>query len=112
MLVKTTIFFYSITNANIAKGECKGKRKSHFRFDYVEPPPIFYKYKDLFLYGEIFSLVRTERRAVSRGMKGKGEGKRQAEEPEFFRLSLCDSSQCYSLTFARFTLPAVWTSTT
>ena len=97
---------------NIVKGECKGKRKSHFRFDYVEPPPIFYKYKDLFLYGEIFSLVRTERRAVSRGMKGKGERKRQAEEPEFFRLSLCDSSQCYSLTFARFTLPAVWTSTT
>ena len=46
------------------------------------------------------------------GMKGKGERKRQAEEPEFFRLSLCDSSRCYSLTFARFTLPAVWTSTT
>ena len=73
--------------SNIAKGECKGKRKSHFRFDYVEPPPIFYKYKDLFLYGEIFSLVRTERRAVSRGMKGKGERKRQAEEPESDRKS-------------------------
>ena len=97
---------------NIAKGECRGKRKSYFRFDYVEPSPIFYKYKDLFLYGEIFSFVRTEQRVVSRGMKGKGERKRQAEEPEFFRLSLCDSSQCYSLTFARFTLPAVWTSTT
>ena len=40
MLVKTTIFFYSITNANIAKGECKGKRKSYFRFDYAEPHPI------------------------------------------------------------------------
>ena len=37
MLVKTTIFFYSITNANIVKGECKGKRKSYFRFDYAEP---------------------------------------------------------------------------
>lgn len=72
----------------------------------------YYKYTNLFLYGEIFSFVRTEQRVVSRGMKGKGERKRQAEEPEFFRLSLCDSSQCYSLTFARFTLPAVWTSTT
>ena len=40
MLVKTTIFFYSITNANIVKGECKGKPKSHFRFDYAEPHPI------------------------------------------------------------------------
>ena len=40
MLVKTTIFFYSITNANIAKGEHKGKPKSHFRFDYAEPHPI------------------------------------------------------------------------
>ena len=39
-LVKTTIFFYSITNANIVKGECKGKRKSYFRFDYAEPHPI------------------------------------------------------------------------
>ena len=46
MLVKTTIFFYSITNANIVKGECKGKRKSHFRFDYAEPHPIFYKYSE------------------------------------------------------------------
>ena len=42
LLVKTTIFFYSITNANIAKGECKGKRKSYFRFDYAEPHPIFF----------------------------------------------------------------------
>ena len=24
------------------KGECKGKRKFHFRFDYAEPHPIFY----------------------------------------------------------------------
>ena len=40
MLVKTTIFFYSITNANIAKGERKDKRKSYFRFDYAEPHPI------------------------------------------------------------------------
>ena len=40
VLVKTTIFFYSITNANIVKGECKGKRKSYFRFDYAEPHPI------------------------------------------------------------------------
>ncbi|HAC13077.1 MAG TPA: hypothetical protein DCE67_05315 [Barnesiella intestinihominis] len=40
LLVKTTIFFYSITNANIVKGECKGKRKSYFRFDYAEPHPI------------------------------------------------------------------------
>ena len=36
MLVKTTIFFYSITNANIAKGEHKGKPKSHFRLGYAE----------------------------------------------------------------------------
>ena len=40
LLVKTTIFFYSITNANIAKGERKDKRKSYFRFDYAEPHPI------------------------------------------------------------------------
>ena len=46
LLVKTTIFFYSITNANIVKGECKGKRKSYFRFDYAEPHPIFYKYSE------------------------------------------------------------------
>ena len=25
----------------IAKGESRGKRKSHFRFDYAEPHPIF-----------------------------------------------------------------------
>ena len=25
------------------KGECRGKPKSHFRFDYAEPHPIFYK---------------------------------------------------------------------
>ena len=41
LLVKTTIFFYSITNANIAKGERKDKRKSYFRFDYAEPNLIF-----------------------------------------------------------------------
>ena len=40
LLVKTTIFFYSITNANIVKGERKGKPKSYFRFDYAEPHPI------------------------------------------------------------------------
>lgn len=28
----------------IAKGERKGKRKSHFQFDSAEPHPIFYKY--------------------------------------------------------------------
>ena len=28
------------------KGECKGKRKSYFRFDYAEPHPIFYKYSE------------------------------------------------------------------
>ena len=27
--------------ANIVKGECKGKRKSHFRLDYAEPNSIF-----------------------------------------------------------------------
>ena len=27
--------------ANIVKGECRGKRKSCFRFDYAEPQPIF-----------------------------------------------------------------------
>ena len=46
MLVKTTIPFYSTTNANIAKGERKGKPKSYFRFDYAEPHPIFYKYSE------------------------------------------------------------------
>jgi hypothetical protein len=40
LLVKTTIPFYSTTNANIAKGERKGKPKSYFRFDYAEPHPI------------------------------------------------------------------------
>ena len=25
----------------IAKGECRGKRKIHFRFDYAEPHPFF-----------------------------------------------------------------------
>lgn len=25
----------------IAKGECRGKRKFHFRFDYAEPQPVF-----------------------------------------------------------------------
>ena len=25
---------------NIAKGECRGKRKSYFRLGYAEPPPI------------------------------------------------------------------------
>ena len=28
------------------KGECRGKPKSHFRFDYAEPHPIFYKYSE------------------------------------------------------------------
>ena len=28
------------------KGERKDKRKSHFRFDYAEPHPIFYKYSE------------------------------------------------------------------
>ena len=37
MLVKTTIFFYSITNANIAKGERKDKRNLISGFDYAEP---------------------------------------------------------------------------
>ena len=46
LLVKTTIPFYSTTNANIAKGERKGKRKSHFQFDSAEPHPIFYKYSE------------------------------------------------------------------
>ena len=36
LLVKTTIPFYSTTNANIAKGERKGKPKSHFRLGYAE----------------------------------------------------------------------------
>ena len=31
---------------NITKGECKGKRKSYFRFDYAEPHHIFYKYNE------------------------------------------------------------------
>ena len=31
---------------NITKGECRGKRKFHFRFDYAEPHPIFYKYSE------------------------------------------------------------------
>ena len=29
---------------NIAKGECRGKRKSYFRIGSAEPYPIFYKY--------------------------------------------------------------------
>ena len=29
---------------NIAKGECRGKRKSCFRIGSAEPYPIFYKY--------------------------------------------------------------------
>ena len=29
------------TPAKIVKGECRDKRKSHFRFDYAEPQPIF-----------------------------------------------------------------------
>ena len=32
--------------ANIVKGERRGKRKLHFRLDYAEPPPIFYKYNE------------------------------------------------------------------
>lgn len=28
------------------KGERRGKRKSHFSFDYAEPYPIFYKYSE------------------------------------------------------------------
>lgn len=36
MLVKTTIFFYSITNANIVKGKYISKPKSHFRLGYAE----------------------------------------------------------------------------
>ena len=31
---------------NIEKGERKGTRKSHFRFDSAEPHPLFYKYSD------------------------------------------------------------------
>ena len=46
LLVKTTIFFYSITNANIVKGKYISKPKSHFRFDYAELHPIFYKYNE------------------------------------------------------------------
>ena len=32
--------------ANIVKGERRGKRKFHFRLDYAEPHPIFYKYSE------------------------------------------------------------------
>ena len=28
------------------KGESRDKRKLHFRLDYAEPPPIFYKYNE------------------------------------------------------------------
>jgi len=28
-------------STKIVKGECRGKRKSRFRFDYAEPQPIF-----------------------------------------------------------------------
>ena len=31
---------------NIAKGECRGKRKSYFRIGSAEPYPIFYKYSE------------------------------------------------------------------
>ena len=32
------------------KGERKGKRKPHFRFDSAEPHPIFYKYSEISLF--------------------------------------------------------------
>ena len=32
---------FSYLHTNIATGECKGKRKLHFRLDYAEPHPIF-----------------------------------------------------------------------
>ena len=28
------------------RGKRRGKRKLHFRLDYAEPPPIFYKYSE------------------------------------------------------------------
>ena len=39
------ILFYlrNLNYANIMKGECKGKRKSHFRLDYAETNLILYK---------------------------------------------------------------------
>ena len=37
---------------NIAKGECRGKRKSYFRIGSAEPYPIFYKYRSYFKYNK------------------------------------------------------------
>ena len=34
---------FSFIHLKIVKGERKGKWKSHFRLDYAEPYPIFYK---------------------------------------------------------------------
>ena len=35
------MLFFQIQAAKITKGECRDKRKSHFRFDYAAPHPIF-----------------------------------------------------------------------
>lgn len=42
--IKSNFYIWKLTN--IVKGECRGKPKSHFRFDYAEPHPIFYKYSE------------------------------------------------------------------
>lgn len=59
----------------IAKGECRGKRKFHFRFDYAEPQPIFVftkigeqynaiKQVDIFF---LIILIETKNRAFIKG---------------------------------------------
>ena len=37
----TFVVLTDFRRAKIVKGECKGKRKLHFRLDYAEPHPIF-----------------------------------------------------------------------
>ena len=54
-------------HTNIAKGECKDKRKSHFRLDSAEPYPIFYKYNERCVQNKTNTLVfHTESYLISR----------------------------------------------
>ena len=52
---------------NIAKGECRGKRKSYFRIGSAEPYPIFYKYNERCVQNKTNTLVfHTESYLISR----------------------------------------------
>ena len=51
----------------IAKGECRGKRKSYFRIGSAEPYPIFYKYNERCVQNKTNTLVfHTESYLISR----------------------------------------------